>query len=342
MSINTRLAVVSGLAESSSRGNNCTVQLMVQLASESNDRIAIAAMEALGLIAEKGDRDAIRAIKGNLPSSNKEVRGCAEDALAIVALGDAQTIDMFCGEARFCKCNQEREQAIAALGNIAMRGDTRVVKILSAFLQGDKLKKIPGAGWWDGRDADGFAQCRSHAIVALAKVAPHDDKGVMKLIFEAFNRSLREGDKKTACISLRSFAELTRKDNNWAIDKMALVLDDKVLDPVLPFRQHVKVLVLELLAVIGSGGEPYIFRKAMATRRDADPVVRAEAIRTAGKTWHIKQDMRTHHLDKIAKEHGNPMVRREAEAALAQIAAAKERYLAERETRPGCVGCAQM
>jgi hypothetical protein len=340
--INTRLAVVSGLIQNSSPGNERIVALMAGMSAESNHRMAIGGMEALGSVAKRGDQVAIKALLANMDSTTKAVAKCAEETLSIVAMGDSQTIDKFlsdfdCGTTFF-----EKVRAIDALGSIAARGNANVVKALSVFLGSGKSKTPQGRGEINWQDDEGkFSECKYHAMAALGNVAQKGDRSVMKTIFDTLSRSVQVVDAQTAFTAVRSFCLLTEKGDKWAIEKLNSVFDERKFDSNSPFRRELKRLVLELFAEIGKGGDPLIFRSAMVQRHDGDQVVAAEAIRTAGKTWHISEDPRVHNLEAIANSSLDAVVRREAEAALASINVARKSAPVAHDRQPQC-GCTVM
>jgi hypothetical protein len=341
--INTRLALASGLVQWSKPGNKRVVQLMAKMAAESNHRIAVAGMEALASVAEKSDRVAIDTILANLKSGTKAVKRCAEETLPIVARGDPQTIVMFCQELQNPNSYLERARAIDALGTLALTGDATVVKALSVYLGNEKTKTTAEKERCHDQDEYGkFSECKSRAIFALGKIGQKGDKSIMKAIFDCLSQATDTNDASTAYMAVRSFAMLTEKSNTWAIQKLNSVFDDKKFNQSYNFRRELKRLILELFAEIGEGGDGLIFRLAMEKRHDGDQVVRAEAVRTSGKVFHISEDLRVHNLEKLAVNSTDAVVRREAEAAMMHIEEVRKQAPADgHQTQPSC-GCTVM
>jgi hypothetical protein len=317
--IHTRMQLVAALVKWSSPGNSRVVQSLALMITHKDQRLCMAAMEGLASIAPKGDQVALAAITPKLSSGNKLVKRCAEETLTILAKGDCQTIQLFCDGIEHSISSEERGRSITFLGSIGIRGDLKIVHILSKFVS-SKHHKVDDS------------HLEVLAIAALGNIAPIGH-AVMKNIGDVLSRSIhsKKKDHKTADVAIRALGQLTSRNNAVAIELLNTVLDNKVACPL-----ELRRLVLQLFAEIGQGGHRQIYIMATDHVDDAESVVRTEAIRTAGKTWHILEDHRTWRLEALTGNSYDAMVRREAGFAMEMIAVAKQK-----QPKPGC-GCSIM
>jgi hypothetical protein len=293
-------------------------------------------MEALGSVAGIGNEVAITAVTSNLLHGNPVVKHCAEITLSLVALGDPKTIDIFCGELQETTSSITRVKAIKALGHVAERGDAKVVKELLEFIASTSSKASHGirVKRWNEQDFDAEAsQCKSSALLALSKVAAKGDRRVMKVVAAAIGDGIRETDCRVAEAAIRSLARLTEKGDKWSIKMMSGVFD---VGYICPFGRALKILVLELLADIGSDGDRLVFKTCLEHFQDSDLEVRTQAVRTAGKVWPPGDRCGADKIHALTKGCGDALVRRAAEQAMETIAEAARNGVPEANERPRC------
>merc|ERR1719424_1584202 len=98
------------------------VQVILPLVSDREISVRLAAMRALGELANKGDQSVIVALVLQMKGESDLVsKQAAEEVLPIVAKGDDQTIELFCK----VLLEEEEEgslQALRTLGQIAEHG----------------------------------------------------------------------------------------------------------------------------------------------------------------------------------------------------------------------------
>lgn len=336
--MNTRKIVLHHLIKWSSSDDKRAMQRIIGLVSDPTARISIVALEALGSIARKGDQVVIAVIKSNLSNSNTLVKYTAEVALPKVAKGDAQTINTFCAElhsGNFEVCIQ----AIKVLGQIAENGDPKVLEELLSFCSGSG-EGTPGSSasdrrWSEQDDRNELAQCKASAVLALGKVANKGDRLVMEPLANALFKSMRDRDCRLAEAACRSLARLTDKGDKWSLKILSSVFDRSLM---CPFARSLRILVLSLLGDIGEGGDPFIFKIALAQLTDEDLEVRTQAVRTAGKTFHPEYDHGTKQLSSFTEGCGDALLRREAQIAMERIDSARIQHGPKKR---GCI-CAVM
>jgi len=335
--MSTRKIVLNHLIKWSSSDDKRAMQRIIGLVSDPTARISTVALEALGSIATKGDQMVISVIKSNLSNSNTLMKYSAEVALPKVAKGDAQTIDMFCAELH-SNIFEVRIQAIKVLGQIADTGNQKVLEELLCFCSGNDGSIASDKRLSEHDKSSELSQCKASAVLALGKVANKGDRVVMEPIANALFESMRDTDCRLAEAVCRSLARLTEKGDKWSLKVLSSVCDRSL---ACPFARALRILVLALLGDIGEGGDPLIFKIALAQLNDDDLEVRTQAVRTAGKTFHPEYDHGTKQLSKFTEGCGDALLRREAQIAMERIDSARMNYGASGASRRGCV-CAVM
>jgi len=200
-----------------------------------------------------------------------------------------------------------------------------VVKELMSFCPSSSGSASGENRWSEQAKDSEFSQCKSSAVLALGRVANKGDRMVMKPIAKALSESIRDNDCRLAESAIRSLARLTEKgDSKWSLRVVVIVFDRSLL---CPFARALRILVLELFADIGEGGDPLIFKLALAQLQDNDLEVQTQAVRTAGKTWHPDCD-RTAPIANLTKGCGDALLRREATFAMQKIDEARVNNIA--------------
>lgn len=277
-----KLAALRQLSCLGRKGGEAAISLTLTCLTFQSDRVRIAAVEALSVVAGRG-HSSIAAVCERLDDESPSVRQTAFKAIAQMAdRGDAAIVA--CVGRYVVHADPCRSFALEALAAVAKQGDEEAITAIVAHLD------------------DGSAVVRCAAIRALAKISMRGDAKVIEAVVQSVAKQPDEKGKIAAlsaicCLSPRGDAyalvaitgclgEASPAVRREALRTMSMVakrgdeeLIAKVTESLRDSHWNVRDAALRALLALAERGHPIAVEGVMSVLADSEFTVRCAAVR---------------------------------------------------------------